>query len=214
MRIVVFGAGGAIGRRVVDEALDRGHRVTAVHRTPPATRRDGLEVVRGDVRDPLPVLRLAVLDAVICAVGAGAMGSSPDYPVYADAAQALVAALRAGPEPAPRLVVVGGAGSLEASPGVLVVDAPQFPAHLLDEALAQGRALAYYRGVSDVRWTYVSPAAQLEPGERTGRFRTGGEQLLVDADGHSRITIEDYAAALLDELERPRAIGRRMTVAY
>ena len=213
MRVLVFGAGGAIGRRLIREAVDRGHEVTAVYRsTPPADA--GLPVETGDVRAPLAMSRLADQDAVICAVGAGVSTGSPDYAVYLDAAHALVAALRSLGDRAPRLIVVGGAGSLQVGPDIHLVDTPQFPAQFREEALAQARALEYYRAASGVRWTYVSPAALLEPGTRTGRFRTGGDQLLVDEQGRSRISIEDYAAALVDELERPQAIGRRMTVAY
>ena len=214
MRVLVFGAGGAIGRRLVREALDRGHEVTAVYRGTPPADADGVTVENGDVRTPLAIPRLAEQDAVICAVGAGASTDSPDYAIYLDAAHALVPALRSLGERGPRLIVVGGAGSLQVGPDIRLVDTPQFPAHFREEALAQARALEYYRAASGVRWTYVSPAALLQTGTRTGRFRTGGDQLLIDEQGHSRISIEDYAAALMDELERPQAIGRRMTVAY
>jgi putative NADH-flavin reductase len=214
VKLVVFGAGGAIGRRVVGEALERGHDVTAVYRTAAHAGRNGARAVRGDVRDPFPVLRLAAPDAVISAVGAAPASAAPDLAVYLDGARALVEAARALGDGAPRLLAVGGAGSLEAGPGMRVIATPQFPAEFREEALAQARALDFYRTVSDVRWTYVSPAALIEPGARTGRYRTGGDALLTDEHGHSRITMEDYAVALLDELEHPRAIDRRMTVAY
>ena len=210
----MFGAGGSIGRRIVQEALQRGHDVTAVHRQEPASP-TGLRAITGDVRDPLPPLRVApAQDAVISAVGAGLSEASPDYRVYLDAARALIQALRALPDPAPRLIVIGGAGSLQASPQLRLLDTPEFPPKFRQEALAQGQALDFYRTISDIRWTYVSPAAQIAPGARTGRFRTGHDELLTDEQGHSRITIEDYAAAILDELEHPQAIGRRMTAAY
>jgi putative NADH-flavin reductase len=206
---VVFGAGGAIGQQIVTEAGERGHDVTAVHRK---LVPDGSRGLAGDVRDPLAVLRdLPPQNAVISAVGAGA---SPDPRVYLDAAKALVAALRAVPDPAPRLIVVGGAGSLQTDAGLRLLDTPGFPAEFREEAQAQADALGFYRTISDVRWTYISPAAQLSPGPRTGRFRTGRDVLLTDDQGQSRITIADYAAALLDELDHPQAIGRRMTAAY
>jgi len=192
VKVAVFGAGGTIGRQIVGEARERGHDVTAVRRAD------------GDVRDPLAVL--GDQDAVISAVG-----SKSDPRIYLDAAKALVAALRAHHA---RLIVVGGAGSLQAGDGRRLVDTPGFPPEFREEALGQAAALDFYRTVSDVRWTYVSPAAELTPGLRTGRFRTGGDQLLTDDDGRSRITIADFAAAIVDELERPQAIGRRMTVAY
>jgi uncharacterized protein len=214
VKVVVFGAGGAIGRRIVREAVERGHAVTAVHRTAPASE-NGVRVIAGDVRDPLPALRAVVdPDAVISAVGAGLTGAPPDYRVYSDAARALVEALRTLGDRAPRLIAVGGAGSLWAGPDLRLVDTPEFPRQFREEALAQAEALGLYRTVSDVRWTYVSPAAQIAPGARTGRFRTGHDHLLTDEQGHSRITIEDFAAAIVDELDHPRAIGRRMTVAY
>lgn len=215
MKLLVFGAGGAVGGRIVHEAVERNHEVVAVHRTPPKVSRAAATVVEGDVREPGELLEREEPAAVVSAVGAApATSSSPDYAIYLDAAEALIEALRAMRDRAPRLLVVGGAGSLSAGPDLKVIDTPQFPAQFRDEALAQARALEFYRGVSDVRWTYVSPAALFEPGDRTGSYRTGRDDLLTDADGHSRITMEDYAAAMLDELEQPQAIGRRMTVAY
>jgi putative NADH-flavin reductase len=208
VRVVVFGAAGAIGRRIVEEAVERGHDVTAVQRNP-STGGNGVPVLLGDVRAPLPVLRaLPTQDAVISAVGA------PDPGLYRDAAHALVAALRTLRGRVPRMLVVGGAGSLQVEPGRRLLDTPGFPAEFRDEALGQADALAFLRTVSDVRWTYVSPAAHLTAGARTGRFRTGGDELLTDDRGHSEITIADFAVALLEELEQPRAVGRRMTAAY
>uniref|UniRef100_UPI000B10B595 NAD(P)-dependent oxidoreductase n=1 Tax=Actinomadura kijaniata TaxID=46161 RepID=UPI000B10B595 len=114
-----------------------------------------------------------------------------------------------------RLVVVGGAGSLEVAPGTRLVDTPDFPAIYKNESLAQAELLQVIRAeAGDLDWTYVSPAAEIAPGERTGTFRTGGDRLLADAAGDSRISAEDYAVALVDELEKPQAVGRRITVAY
>jgi putative NADH-flavin reductase len=208
--VLVFGAGGAIGSRVVREAVARRHEVTAVHRRPPVdAERD--RVVAGDVRDPEPALARHDPEVVVSAVGAG---PARDHRVYGDAARALVGALRTRGDRAPRLLVVGGAGSLLVGPGRRLLDTPGFPAAFRADALAQAEALAFYRTVADVRWTYVSPAAQIAPGERTGRFRIGEDELLVDDQGRSRISIEDYASALVDEIERPSAVGRRMAVAY
>ena len=213
MKLLVFGAGGSIGRQIVHEARARRHDVTAVHRRPPASRHSH-HVIAGDVRDPLPALAAHGADAVVSAVGAGLTRASPDYRVYLDAAHALVDALRTRGDRAPRLIVVGGAGSLHVGPHRRLLDTPEFPAQFREEASAQADALAFYRTISDVRWTYVSPAAQIAPGPRTGRYRTGRDDLLTDDQGQSRITVEDYAAAVLDELEHPNATGRRMTVAY
>jgi hypothetical protein len=113
-----------------------------------------------------------------------------------------------------RLLVVGGAGSLEIAPGLQVVDTPDFPPQWKESALGARDALELLKAEQGLDWTMLSPAALIEPGERTGRFRLGGDQLLVDGEGASRISLQDYAVAMIDELERPAHIGRRFTVAY
>ncbi|MEO6973083.1 MAG: NAD(P)H-binding protein, partial [Rhodoferax sp.] len=115
----------------------------------------------------------------------------------------------------PRLLWVGGAGSLEVAPGVQLVNTPNFPAAYKDEALGQGRALEVFRATtSPLNWTFFSPAALLQPGERTGQYRLGGDQLLADASGNSRISVADFAVAMLDELERNAYPRQRITAAY
>ena len=113
----------------------------------------------------------------------------------------------------PRVFVVGGAGSLEISPGVQLLDTLQFPEEYKAEALQAREALEILRA-SDVNWTYLSPAAEISPGERTGRYRAGGDRLLTDEEGNSRICMEDFAVAVIDEIEEPKYRGRRFTVAY
>ncbi|HLZ57791.1 MAG TPA: NAD(P)H-binding protein, partial [Ktedonosporobacter sp.] len=110
-------------------------------------------------------------------------------------------------------IVVGGAGSLEVAPGLHLVDTPDFPAAWKPTALAHRDALEVYRK-ANLDWTYVSPAALIAPGERTGTYRTGTDKLLTDEKGESRISAEDYAIAILDEVEHPHFIRRRFTVAY
>jgi hypothetical protein len=117
------------------------------------------------------------------------------------------------PEHAPRLVVVGGAGSLLVAPGVTLVSAPDFPAAWKPIALAHEEALKLLRA-SSIDWTYLSPSAFFEPGERTGNFRLGQDDLLTAADGKSHISMEDYAIALADELEQPQRRRQRFTVGY
>jgi uncharacterized protein len=113
-----------------------------------------------------------------------------------------------------RLIVLGGAGSLEVAPGVRVLDSPEFREEWRPDALAQAEALELYRSATtDVDWTYVSPAAVMVPGERTGAYRTGEDRLLVDESGDSRISMEDFAVALLDEAESAEHVRRRFTVA-
>ncbi|HLI91138.1 MAG TPA: NAD(P)-dependent oxidoreductase [Ktedonobacteraceae bacterium] len=211
MNIVVYGASGMIGQRITQEALNRGHKVTAVVRNPSrlTLTHPNLTVEKGNMLDPNDVARVAAgHDAVINATRqpVNEPGQS-----YSDAARALIEGLtRAGVR---RLIVVGGAGSLEVAPGLQLVDTPDFPPAWKPGALAMRDALDIYRS-ADLDWTYFSPAGFISPGERTGKYRTGTEQLVTDEKGESRISAEDYAAALVDELENPRFVRRRFTAAY
>ncbi len=213
MRIAVFGATGNIGRQIIREAEARGHRVTAVVRDPARleARPPHLQVVQGDVLNPADVARAATgQDAVISAVGPSRDGGDPRMLVQA--ARSLMDGLRRSG--VKRLLVVGGAGSLEVAPGVQLMDTPGFPEAWKPVAQAGRDALAVYRQNTDLDWTYVSPANMIGPGERTGHFRTGGDQLVQDAQGNSFISIPDFAVALLDELEHPQHIRQRFTMAY
>jgi uncharacterized protein len=214
LQIVVFGGTGNIGQRIVHEALERGHQVTIVSRDPSRVKEkhQHLSVQQGNVLEPTQVAKLvAGKDVVISAIGAD-RANNPDYAIYRKAGQSLVTALRSFGAKAPRLVVVGGAGSLEIAPGVLLVT--KIPEQYRAEVLGQKDALDYYRTVKDVKWTYFSPAGSIAPGKRTGKFRLGGDQLVADKDGNSKISIEDYAVALLDEAEQPKHTGKRFTIGY
>ncbi|KJS59230.1 NAD(P)-dependent oxidoreductase [Streptomyces rubellomurinus] len=210
--IAVIGANGTIGRAVVAEAAARGHEVTAVVRDPDRYRggAGAASVERGDVLDPADVARVAAgRDALVSAVGGG---DGPGHLALIEpAARSLVAGLRTLGDAAPRLVAVGGAGSLETAPGVRVWDTPGLPEPVLQIMHAHGAALDYYRTVPDLRWTVLSPSAEIGPGERTGHYPTGLEQLLTDAGGRSRISVPDFAVALVDEIEQPEHIGERFT---
>src|ERR1700682_675470 len=213
MKIVVLGATGNIGRRIVKEALDRGHAVTGVARNPAKASDPRVRMVQGDATD-IDSMSGAVrgADAVVNAISPRP-GSAGKAPSLVAVARTLLSALpKAGVK---RLLVVGGAGSLQAPDGVQIVDAPGFPQPYKPEALAQRDALAVYRAEGgNLEWTYLSPAAEIGPGERTGKYRTGGDRLLVDTTGKSVISFEDYAVAALDELEKPRFGRKRFTVAY
>jgi uncharacterized protein len=214
-RISVIGARGSIGKAIVDEALRRGHQVTAVVRQPGGIDhgRAELTVTTGDVLDPDDMARVAKeQDAVVSAVG-GKDGTS-DRALIEQSLRTLVACLRGLGDGAPRLLAVGGAGSLEIAPGSKLWDFPGIPADTLQSMHAHGDGLAYLRSVTDVAWTVLSPAAMIEPGTRTGRYRTGADRLVADASGASRISIADYAVAMVDEIERPRHLGQRFTAAY
>ncbi|MEE1815685.1 NAD(P)H-binding protein [Streptomyces sp. SP18ES09] len=212
-KIALFGASGTIGSRVRREALGRGHQVTAVVRDPRKITEEhpALTVVTGDVLEAASVAAVAEgQDVVVSAVGGG---DGPGHQAtIKPAAEALVEGLRSLGTDAPRLIAVGGAGSLRTPDGAQVWDADGLPEFVLQIMHAHGDALDFYRTVGDVRWTCLSPAAQIEPGERTGRYRTAVDDLIVGADGQSRISVEDYAVALIDEIEDPRHVGERFTV--
>ena len=209
MKILLIGAAGTLGSRILKEAISRNHDVTAV------VRREGalgpaphVQVVQADARNADEVARLAAgHDVVVVAVSARREGDAP----VPDVVRAVIDGVRKAD--VPRLFVLGGAGSLEVAPGVQLVDTPAFPEAYKTEAL-QGREALNVVRASDVNWTYLSPAVEISPGERTGHYRTGGDQLLVDAEGRSFISAEDYAVAVLDELERPKHERQRFTVAY
>lgn len=216
MKLALFGANGMAGSRIVNEALRRGHKLTAIVRD---VSRFSLAFEHpttfvGNVLDPANVAQLVQgHDAVISTVGPGADEGS--NPILAQdvikAANSLIEGLTRAE--VRRLVVVGGAGSLEVANGVRFVDTPDFPEIYRPASLAHCEALKIYK-TCDLDWTVISPAAFFEPGERTNNYRVGGEQLLVDERGESRISAEDYAIALLNEVECPQFIRRRMTVAY
>ena len=113
-----------------------------------------------------------------------------------------------------RVLWVGGAGGLEVRPGVRVIDAPDFPAWVRPGSLATMNALEQLREHPELEWSFLSPSAQMAPGVRTGKFRLGQDALLVDADGESRISVEDFAVAMIDELEKPSHIRQRFTAGY
>ena len=215
-KLVLFGASGMIGQRALAEALGRGHQVTAVVRDPAkiTTRNANLTVETGDVTDPNTVNRLAEdADAVIAAVSQRAPGLDQKA-AYRKVGESLTEGLRALGKGAPPLVIVGGAGSLEIAPGQRLVDQPDFPDAYKSESLAHADLLVWLRGVDDVKWSYLSPAAAIAPGERTGDFRLGGNQLISDAEGKSFISAEDFAVALVDEAESGAHIGERFTIGY
>jgi putative NADH-flavin reductase len=212
MKIVIFGASGRIGQRISDEALRRGHVVTAAVRdTTKIPPRKNLSSVKADVTVIEDVTAaVSGQDAVVNTTNSA--GNAAGDATFLKAARSLLDGLKvAGVK---RLIVVGGAGSLEIAPGKQLVDQPDFPAGWKPAALAHREALKLYRQDTALDWTYVSPAAFIEPGSRTGKFHLGTDQLVTDAKGESRISMEDFAVAILDELEKPQFIRRRFTVAY
>ncbi|KJV36231.1 NAD(P)-dependent oxidoreductase [Luteibacter yeojuensis] len=210
MNIVLFGAIGNIGKVILQEALDRGHHVTAIVRDPAkvTTKHANLKVTQGDILAPSSYEgALAGAEAAIASVN----DPNPDN-VPKQAEVLLETLAKAGVR---RFAWVGGAGSLEVAPGKRVIDDAHFPAAWKPSAMGMVRALEVFRAsTADIDWTFVSPAALIEPGERTGVFRVGGDQLLVDAEGNSRISQADYAIGLLDRIEKGDAPRKRITLAY
>jgi uncharacterized protein len=209
MNVVLYGATGMIGSRIQRELVSRGHSVTAVVRDPSRVESNAaVTAVKGDQTDAADVAAKAKgADAIISAYNPG-IGTER---LLLDAVQALIAGAKtAGVS---RVLVVGGAGSLYVAPGVTVLDSGHLPEKLKPIATAHRDALEVLRE-ADLDWTYLSPAAFIQPGERTGKFRLGKDDLIADAKGESRISAEDYAVALVDELEQPKHTRQRFTLAY
>lgn len=207
MKIALIGATGLVGARILSESLDRGHDVTAIVRNPAALpSHDRLTAAQGDATDAVSLAALvAGHDALISAFNPGKdPGGRGPHAIVEAARRSGIA----------RLLVVGGAGSLEVAPGRRLVDQPDFPAPWKDGALRTAAFLDLLRQASDLDWVFLSPAPMLLPGERTGRYRTGGDILLAGEGGDSRISLEDYAVAMLDEAEHPRHHRARFSVAY
>jgi putative NADH-flavin reductase len=203
-KIALLGITGRAGSRIASELLARGHDVTGIARKVDGVEaRPGLSIEAADAKSVdalVPLLR-----------GHDAVISSTRFADGTDAATLLAAARQAG---VPRLLVVGGAGSLEVAPGAALIDAPGFPDAYKPEAAAGAVMLAALRREQELDWSFLSPSAIFEPGQRTARFRVGGNSLLSDANGKSWISMEDYAIALVDEIENPRHSRQRFTVGY
>lgn len=203
MNIALIGVSGHVGSRLLAELLGRGHSVTGIARdTTKLASQPGLLLKVGDATQ---AARLAPLLAGHDVVISATRFQSSDP-------QALIAAVKqAGVH---RLMVVGGAASLEVAPGQPLFDAPGFPEAYKPEAAAGRKSLDVLRAEPDLDWIFLSPSAEFAPGERTGKFRIGGDQLLRDANGKSWISMEDFAIAFVDELETPKHSRQRFTVGY
>jgi uncharacterized protein len=210
MKIVLFGATGNVGQRIAKEALDRGDEVIGVVRDPAEseTPDSRMTLVKGDATDPANVSRVAHgADVVVSAISPRGLRA----PSLADAANALIK----GTEEAgvKRLVVVGGSSTLEVSPGVQLMDTDALPEAFRAEAREHRDALSVYRAYTgDLDWTVISPAAYFQPGVRTGTYLTTTDDLPVDEDGQSHLSFEDYAVALVDELDQPKHPRQRFAV--
>ncbi|HCF7759006.1 NAD(P)H-binding protein [Pseudomonas aeruginosa] len=216
MKVVVLAATGQAGRTIISELLSRGHDVTAVARTPDKLP-SSIHCVQDDLSSSDRVAEIiAGADAVV-----SAYGPPKDDPRFfsdvtytdqlAEVAKLLIDAVKKAR--APRLVVVGGAGSLWFSPGVRVLDSGHWPENLVPIARSHMNAFAALRG-SDINWTYFSPPMLIAPGVRTGKYRLGNDDIILDGKGRNWISFEDYAIALVDELETPAHERARFTIGY
>ena len=201
-KIALIGASGNAGSRILKELSDRGHQVTAIARSPEKIASlPNVVAKKGDVFDQAGLSELLKgHDAVISAV----------HFTASDPATLIEAVRASGVQ---RYLVVGGAGSLEIAPGQRVVDLPDFPAAYKAEATKGAEFLDILKQEKQLDWTFLSPSAEFVPGERTGKFRLGKDSLLSNDEG-SRISFEDYAIALVDEIEKPQHSRQRFTVGY
>ncbi|MGV2018356.1 NAD(P)-dependent oxidoreductase [Agrobacterium sp. 22-223-1] len=201
-KIALIGASGNAGSRILKELSDRGHQVTAIARNPEKIASlPNVVAKKGDVFDQAGLSELLKgHDAVISSV----------HFTASDPATLIEAVRASGVQ---RYLVVGGAGSLEIAPGQRVVDLPDFPAAYKAEATKGAELLDRLKQEKQLDWTFLSPSAEFVPGERTGKFRIGKDNLLSNDEG-SRISFEDYAIALVDEIEKPQHSRQRFTVGY
>jgi putative NADH-flavin reductase len=213
MKVAIIGASGQIGAFIRDEALARGHQVTAIVRNPEkiAVRNPHLNVVKADVLEDKVDELVKSHDAVISAYNPG-WGNPDIYNEQIRGYKAIISGVkRSGIK---RLLVVGGAGTLEVAPGVLVLDTTNFPEQVKGGVLATRETLYMLKEEKELEWTFLSPPSSIAAGERRGHYRVGKDQLLKDEKGESKISTQDYAVAVLDELEHPQHIRERFTVAY
>ncbi len=213
MRLALIGASGYVGAPLLQEALDRGHQVTALVRHPeklPAHA--NLVAVRADVHDSAALAeQLRGHDAVLSAFNPG-WGVADIREQFIAGSRAIVAASKqAGVR---RLLLVGGAGSLYVAPGLQLIDTPDFPAEYKEGAEGARQVLNMLRDEQELEWTFLSPAALLVPGPRTGKFRLGRDELLMNGNESGSISTADLAVALIDETEKPQHIRQRFTLAY
>ena len=213
--VVLIGASGFVGTAILNELLNRGHKVTAIVRDPTkvTASNPNLKVVQADLTDTDVLIEASKgKDAVISAYNPGWKNPNiyeetlKNYPLIVDSVK------KAGVE---RLLIVGGAGTLFYAPGKMVMDADDIPAKLLPGIKSLGEFyLNTLRKENDIDWIFLSPAANMTPGERTGKFRIGKDDLVVDVNGDSNISVEDYAVAMVDELEQKHHHKERFTIGY
>jgi hypothetical protein len=210
VKVALYGATGQAGSRILKELLSRGHKVIAIARDPAklAERSPDALVRQDDLSDPRAIA--AAIDGAEAVVSAyGPPKDNPDAIVGITERQIEAIGRTAGT----RLVVVGGAGGLYVAPGVTLLESGYLPEAYQPIVKAHIRAFNLLRA-SKIDWTYFAPAAYFEPGTRTGKYRLGADELIANAQQESRISMEDYAIALVDELEQPKHRRQRFSIGY
>ncbi|MDB5023013.1 MAG: UDP-glucose 4-epimerase [Mucilaginibacter sp.] len=214
MKIAIIGATGFVGSAVLNEALQRGHEATAIARNVDkiTSKAEKLTAIAADVDDSAKLARiLAGHDAIVSAYNTG--WTNPNlYQDFIKGSKAIQQAAKLSG--VKRLLIVGGAGSLEIAPGIQLVDSPEFPAEYKAGSTAARDYLNTLKNETELDWTFISPAIQLHPGKRTGIFRLGTDQPVFDENSKSDISVEDLAVAIIDELENNRFIRKRFTLGY
>jgi putative NADH-flavin reductase len=212
MNVLLLGASGRIGQRIANEHLDRGHTVTGVSRSGELDTIDhaNFTMVAGDATDPDEIAHLAAgHDAVESALGPS---DNDGVETLVAMAEALVEGLRR--TAVDRFIWTGGAASLSVGPDTKLVETNEFPDELVPIGEAHIETLEIFRDVTNLQWSYITPPAQIVPGERTGQYRTSEGQLVVDEEGESHISMEDFAIAFVDEAETDDAIHTHLAVGY
>ncbi len=211
MKILMLGATGGVGRDITAELVSRGHQVTAASRTPNTTDAVGVTPLVLDATDSSAIAAAAEgHDAVVNAVGP--KFGQDDLAGLSAVANAIIAGLRKAE--VTRLVVVGGAGTLEVAPGIRLHTTEQFPAEYKPLAEAHADAYDIYLAADGLDWTYLTPPPEFMAGARTGTYRTGPGSYLADAEGRSRLSYADMAVAVVDTLEQGSNTATRVAVAY
>lgn len=217
MKIALIGASGFVGKALLNEALNRGHQVTAIVRHPEniTVTNSNLAIKKGDAFSESEIKELVKgHDVVLSAYNPG--WTNPNiYSEFLKASQTLQAATKAAG--VKRFLVIGGAGSLEIAPGVQLIDTPQFPAEYKEGANAAREYLNILKKENDLDWTFYSPAIEMHPGittGRTGKYRLGTDNPVFDKDNRSIHSAEDLSIAVIDELENKKFIKKRFTAAY
>jgi putative NADH-flavin reductase len=212
MKIALIGGTGFVGSALLNELLSRGHSVTALARNPekfPA--KTGLTVTKADVYDAAQVASAVRGNEMVVSAFNPGWKEPEIYALFLKGHAAIVAGVKQSG--VKRFLMVGGAGSLFVAPGVQGVDTPHFPAEWKAGALAARDALNELKKETELEWTFISPPADLRPGERSGKYRLGADELLMNGAAPAGITVTDLAVAIVDEVEKPKHVRRRFTVA-